>query len=191
MNAYDYPASKSKLDKLLDDWVRLHSQSAYRWLVDWWRTCSFFDDLWDGDNPPDRDSIRETLYAAIIDMPANPFFQRHADTLLPEMNCAIRHWLQANRFEEEQRIAAEQDIHDHERGQHDLMHGFVYRNQAGRMLCVVIELLHGRDFLYRRTDIAYQIHCALHPETLTEYLKDLEAKDGVDKGSRQKAKQGK
>jgi len=64
---------------------------AREWLLSLWNAIQVFDDMADGDFP-DRDNLVDTICDTLVNMPSNPFFLRHAETLLPLMAVAILKW---------------------------------------------------------------------------------------------------
>ncbi len=63
------------------------------------RVSHVWDDLVDLDKPVDEITINRTFYALLIDLPSNPFFRRHMDTLLPLMAMGAMNYEIANAYE--------------------------------------------------------------------------------------------
>lgn len=68
-----------------------------------------WDDLIDKDKPMGDMEIGRAFFTAMVGIPSNPFFQQHADALLPVMAGACFNYQIANRFErgtQEQKVLA-------------------------------------------------------------------------------------
>lgn len=75
---------------------------AVDWLLDLWAAIQVFDDVADGD-PVDRQRLDTVIWATLVDMPGNAFFQAHATHLLPLMATAILKWKASDTAEREGR----------------------------------------------------------------------------------------
>ena len=60
-----------------------------------WNAIQVFDDMADGDFP-DRENLLATIADTLVNMPANPFFQANAGTLLPLLAVSILKWRAAD-----------------------------------------------------------------------------------------------
>jgi hypothetical protein len=70
---------------------------ATDWLLDLWRVIQVFDDIHDGDPAGD---VMPALWAALVSMPGNPFYQAHAPALQAAVATAILKWHAANEAED-------------------------------------------------------------------------------------------
>lgn len=59
----------------------------------------FWDDLIDGDKKLSHADINGAMQSALVDLPLNPFYQRHLPTLMPLVIVAIHNWKAATDFE--------------------------------------------------------------------------------------------
>lgn len=100
---------------------------AADWLLDLWRVIQLFDDVQDGDPPGDP---MPALWAALIGMPCNPFYQAHAAALQSSVATAVLKWHAANTAETE-RWADERS--------------FVWRAAYYDVVLLVTLLCHGKD----------------------------------------------
>ena len=91
-----------------EEWRELRDAKLYEWLQDEAAVdyvvsvsdlCEVFDDLIDGDKEVTPADIHRTLFAALVDLPANPFFHRHTSALVPVHLTGIAAWIDANRLE--------------------------------------------------------------------------------------------
>ena len=71
-------------------------QPAADWLLDLWRVIQVFDDIHDGDEVAD---VMPALWAGLVTMPGNPFYQANAAALQAAVATAILKWHAANEAE--------------------------------------------------------------------------------------------
>lgn len=57
------------------------------------------DDVWDQDEPVSREEIAKGFFLALVDIPLNPFFQAHQNTLVGAQIIAFNAWQDANEME--------------------------------------------------------------------------------------------
>jgi hypothetical protein len=67
-------------------------ESAVLWLMDLWNLVQVFDDVADGDEI-DRPDLDRAIFAAIVGMPQNSFFQKHSADLLPALTQMVLKWM--------------------------------------------------------------------------------------------------
>ncbi len=67
--------------------------AAVDWLLDLWSTIQAFDDMHDGDKVED---VMPALWASLVSMPGNPFYQANAPALQGAVATAILKWHAAN-----------------------------------------------------------------------------------------------
>ena len=72
-------------------------QPAADWLLDLWRVIQVFDDIHDGDEVAD---VMPALWAGLVTMPGNPFYQANAAALQAAVATAILKWHAANEAED-------------------------------------------------------------------------------------------
>ncbi len=70
--------------------------TAIDWLLDLWSTIQVFDDMHDGDPVGD---VMPALWASLVSMPGNPFYQSNAAALQGAVATAILKWHAANEAE--------------------------------------------------------------------------------------------
>jgi hypothetical protein len=71
--------------------------AAVDWLLDLWRVIQVFDDVHDGDPVAD---VMPALWAGLVSMPGNPFYQANAAALQAAVATAILKWHAANEAED-------------------------------------------------------------------------------------------
>jgi hypothetical protein len=67
--------------------------AAVDWLIDLWSTIQVFDDMHDDDAVED---VMPALWASLVSMPGNPFYQSNAGALQGAVATAILKWHAAN-----------------------------------------------------------------------------------------------
>jgi hypothetical protein len=126
---------------------------AHDWLMSLWNAIQVFDDMADGDFPE-----RENLFACVADtlcnMPANPFFQVHAQTLVPLLAVALLKWRAAD---------------DVERDGSPSEASFIWRAGFYDIILAVVQLVHGQEVA---RDMAQHV-MNLYGETYADYVKEF------------------
>lgn len=75
-------------------------EDAVSWLLDMWNLIQVLDDFADGDDVQRKD-LDAAIYAAIVGLPANAFFQRNATSLLPALTQMVLKWMASDIAERE------------------------------------------------------------------------------------------
>ena len=73
---------------------------AAEWLLMLWQAIQTFDDYADGDQV-ERQTLDATIWNTLVAMPQNPFFMRHAASLLPVLSTMVLKWQASDRVERE------------------------------------------------------------------------------------------
>lgn len=105
--------------------------AAVDWLLDLWRVIQVFDDIHDGDPVAD---VMPALWAGLVTMPGNPFYQANAAALQAAVATAILKWHAANEAED----AGKAD----ERS-------YVWRAAYYDVVLLVTLLCHGKEYALR------------------------------------------
>lgn len=74
------------------------SESSVNFLCDLYLVIQAWDDFYDGDDMP-REHKLMAIWASLIGIPSNQFFQRHAHFLLPIISGMVLKWESANQLE--------------------------------------------------------------------------------------------
>ena len=127
--------------------------AAAAWLLDLWQVIQVFDDFADGD-PVDREVLDAAIYASLVDLPANPFYQAHAATLSPLVASAVLRWKGSDTAERN--------------GQADAR-SFVWRAAYYDVILMVVMLCHGPKAAMYAADKVM----ALYGEKLDDYVKEF------------------
>ena len=124
------------------------------------RISQTWDDLVDGDKPVDAQAINRMMFAALIELPENTFYQQHAFTLVPIIRSHIADWMAANALEyqgiEAQRIA------------------FVIRDNVGAIVTQCAYLIGGYEWMCE-VNVAVRRH--VHDEPFDEYRSNFGSKN--------------
>lgn len=102
---------------------------AHDWVMGLWNAIQVFDDMADGDFP-DRENLLAMIADTLCNMPANPFFRAHMDTLCPLIAVAILKWKAAD---------------DAEREGKPNETSFVWRAGFYDIILAVVQLVHGEE----------------------------------------------
>jgi hypothetical protein len=105
--------------------------AAVDWLLDLWRVIQVFDDIHDGDPVAD---VMPALWAGLVTMPGNPFYQANAAALQAAVATAILKWHAANEAEDA--------------GQAD-ERSYVWRAAYYDVVLLVTLLCHGKEYALR------------------------------------------
>lgn len=74
-------------------------QHAAEFLWQWLCLCHTWDDLVDRDADVPEQMINEAFVLALLELPCNPFFERHRVHLVPLMRMTVLDWMAANELE--------------------------------------------------------------------------------------------
>lgn len=127
----------------------------------------FWDDLHDADKPITRQEIHGAMWACLVELPSNPFYQKHFQALQATLHNAIANWMAANEFEQS----------DDDK---NLATAYVIRSDYANLLIQCAYLVGGKEWMF---EIAPKIRQAWTVESFTKYKQNL----GIEKASRNKA----
>lgn len=127
---------------------------AVDWLLDLWRAIQVFDDVADGD-PIDRKLLDEAIWATLVDMPGNAFFQAHATHLLPLIATAILKWKASDTAEREGRASEKT---------------FIWRAAYYDIILLAVSLCHGPQTAMARAEAVMD----LYGERFEDYRKEMD-----------------
>ena len=131
------------------------SREAEQWLLDMWEAFQGLDDWRDGDQNENKD-IERVIYLTLVQMPSNPFFQAHANRLLPVLSNVVLKWTAANVMEDAK----------HEE---QLPKAYMWRAGFYDLILEVVNVSHGFNF----AQSAAPYILALYGETYEEYKKEF------------------
>lgn len=125
-----------------------------------YRVLHVWDDIVDGDKPLTASDVNGAFRAALVDLPMNRFFRKHADTLVPILSAGITAWEVSNVFERS-------DDRELWRKAHML------RVHVGAVFVMCAELVGGREWA---TQVAPSMYDLVQGDTLAQYLDEMERK---------------
>jgi hypothetical protein len=126
---------------------------AAAWLIDLWHVTQTFDDVADGD-AVDRKVLDDTVWRALVNMPANSFFMAHAGQLLPALGTAILKWKASD---------------DAERSGQADEKSFVWRATYYDLVLLVVLLCQGRESAMEKAGAVM----ALYGESFAKYREEF------------------
>jgi hypothetical protein len=142
------------------EWIRANLKQVFsmpdeacEWLCDLFDLIQVFDDFADGD-AVSRDTLNNAIWASIVGMPSNPFFQRNAAYLLPHLGTAILKWQASDSVERE--------------GKQNAM-SFSWRASYYDVVLACVYLVHGKTEAIR---LAPHV-MALYGEKFDDYMKEF------------------
>jgi hypothetical protein len=141
-----------ELNRHLSETLALPAEAVH-WLMDVWACIQLFDDVADKD-PITRHELDRVIWASLVAMPANPFFDAKKGALLPVLTTMILKW-QASDIAERS-------------GQADAR-SYVWRAGYYDLVLMAVHLCHGVE---TATKLAPTV-MNLYGETLTEYMKEF------------------
>lgn len=133
---------------------------AAEWLLMVWQAIQTFDDVADDDEVL-RAELDATIWNVLVAMPQNPFFARHAGTLLPLLGTMVLKWQASDRVERD--------------GQADAR-SFTWRAGYYELILVAVQLIHGPA---AAMSVAHQV-LNMYGENLDSYLAEFGPKGGGD-----------
>jgi hypothetical protein len=128
--------------------------SAQLWLYDLWDVVQGMDD-WRDNDPVDAKEKEKVIYQVMVALPSNPFFQQHANHLLPLLSNAILKWCGANKLED---------------NKEDLHKAYMWRAIYYDILLEVVRLVHGYVAAAEVSDYVAK----MYGETFNDYKKEFE-----------------
>lgn len=115
-----------------------------------------WDDLVDGDKEVCIEDINRAFWLALVEIPQNPFFQRHQAQLTPLLRAAVADWMDAGSLEQGDN--------------HERTLAFVLRDAVGGLVSQCAYLIGGYEWM--RT-VSPDVRRMVHDETLDTYLRRL------------------
>jgi hypothetical protein len=145
-------AAEQCLERNFVDALRL-PEPAVLWLLDLWRAIQVLDDVADGE-AVDRQALDEVIWAVLVDMPGNTFFQAQSANLLPAVATAILKWKASDVAEREGRADEK---------------SFVWRAAYYDIILLTVSLCHGPRIAMTMANSVM----AMYGETFADYRKEF------------------
>ena len=131
---------------------------AAEWLLMLWQAIQTFDDYADGDQV-ERQALDATIWNTLVAMPQNPFFMRHASSLLPVLSTMVLKWQASDRVEREGSADAR---------------SFTWRAGYYELVLMAVQLIHGPA---AAPSVAHKV-LGIYGENLDSYLAEFGPKQG-------------
>lgn len=129
---------RQKRNQLLQEWIC--DAAAIRFVLDVFEVCEVWDDLVDKDKPICNERINRAFATALIEINANPFYQRFYANISPVLLIGLNQWLDANKLDKGSKS--------------DRALAYVLRGWYCELVSEAIYLLHGWD---RLRDVSMEI----------------------------------
>lgn len=130
--------------------------AASEWLCDIFQVIQHIDDIAD-DGSITRPALNGLLWKSLVSLPANPFFQMYAHSLIPLLQSAVMKWQAADHVERQ--------------GIKDQLHkAYVWRAGFYDLVLHCFLLIHGPE---AATADGWKV-LALYGEKLNEYLAEFD-----------------
>lgn len=126
-------------------------QDAVDWLCEFWNFIQVMDDAADGDKI-DRGELDRAVWASLVKMPTNGFYQAHSAWLVPALAQVVLKWLASD--------LAERSGEADERS-------YMWRAGYYDVVCLVVALVHGPS-----SEMSWKA-LGMYGETCAEYLKEF------------------
>lgn len=143
-------------DREFLDQVFLGNAAAVDLAVMLSRISHVWDDLIDGDKPVSGKDINQVFYALLIELPSNPFYRQHMDTLLPLMAMGALNYEIANSYEKVGTIDR-------------LALAHVLRYSAADVLTAIALIIGGPDWVRK---VGPELRQRCQKDTLENYLEE-------------------
>lgn len=141
---------------MLRFWLK-ENEDAVRFCLDVFSISQTLDDLVDRDAPVSGEEIERMAMLMFSDIPRNPFYRQHQDSLQSFMETALMYWMDANKLEA--------------RGEAGRRLAFVFRDIIGGLANKCALLIGGFDWW---SLVTLDIHRRMtHDETYESYARDL------------------
>ena len=163
---FDTPEWRQVRDHKLREWVQ--DESALAWFLDFCHVCEIFDDMADQDKPISKADIATALFAALVEMPTNPFFTNHRQVLAGVIITGINAWLDANELERTEYAEGTKYVE-----MEDTIKAYCLRDFYMELLAVIIYLTAGPDQMRK---VSLDVRRFFQNESFVEYARKLDGR---------------
>lgn len=122
------------------------------------RASQVLDDLIDRDKPVTSETIYQTFWEILIEIPSNNFYRANEVTLRPLMAAALQDWKDSVTLERDE-------------SHHNKTLAFVLRDQLTSLVVQCACLVGGFDWMQK---VSKDIRLQFHSETLGAYINELD-----------------
>ena len=161
---FDTPEWRQVRDHKLREWVQ--DETALAWFLDFCHVCEIFDDMFDQDKPIAKADIATALFAALVEMPTNPFFANHRQALAGVIITGINAWLDANELERTEYAEGTKYVE-----MEDTIKAYCLRDFYMELLAVIIYLTVGPD---QMREVSLEVRRFFQNESFVEYARKLD-----------------
>lgn len=120
------------------------------------RVSQVIDDLVDQDKPVSTDLIKKAFWDCLVEIPLNPFYQKHFTSLLPQIQIFFNDWLDSCELEK--------------RDDHGQNIAFVLRDSIGGIIIHCAYLIGGYPWMRK---VSSDVRDHIFEDTLEQYKEDL------------------
>lgn len=145
--------------KMISGWMQ-GNLAAVEFCLQFFFVCHLWDDLIDKDVEREDAAINSAFWMAMVEIPSNPFYQRHIHTLQPIIANAIMEWHAANELQSS-------DLPDMEHHRHI---AYTLRLSILSVITTCARIVGGYEWALNVTP---EIRLYGQRETLNEYIEDL------------------
>lgn len=141
----------------------LGDKAAFAFCQKIFNISQVMDDLVDKDKPVADDLIMKTFWDCLIEVPKNPFYMRHAPTLIPLMQVFLVDYRDSVLLERNEKL-------DDEMKDHGKNIAFVLRDSVGSIVTHCAYLVGGYDHM---AQIQEKVRLIIFDESLEQYKEGL------------------
>ncbi|GAB7221304.1 hypothetical protein VoSk93_05150 [Vibrio owensii] len=139
----------------------LGDKAAIDFVVKLFNISQIFDDLIDKDKPVSDEDIFRSYWLCLIELPKNPFYMRHAATLIPMMQIFLVDYRDSVILERERALTE---------NEHGKNIAFVLRDSIGSIITHCAYLIGGYEHM---ANISVQVREVIFDESLEAYKEGL------------------
>ncbi len=132
------------------------NEDAARFIEAVAKVSQVWDDLYDKDRPVADETLNRAFWIAMVDIPSNPFYQRHFEELQPIVRAGIMDWMASNDLEQG--------------SEHDKEVAYVLRDTITGIITHCAYLVGGYNWMKH---VNTKVRRALHDEPMGEYKESI------------------
>ena len=164
---FDTPEWRRIRDEKLREWIQ--NDHAVQWLIDFGQVCEVVDDLIDRDKPVADSAISGLLFATLVEMPNNLFFQANRAVLSGIVVTGINAWLDANTMERTQYAATTKYAEMEE-----LIRAFSLRGWYVEIISAILYITRGPTVM---REISLEVRAFFNSESFVDYAARVAHRD--------------
>lgn len=137
---------------------------AVDFCADIFKVSQIWDDMVDGDKKVSNIDINRAFWLCIVEIPSNPFYKRHFNTLQPILQVFMVDWMDSCRLERQ---------NDHSKNI-----AWVLRDSVSSLVIHCARLIGGFEWM---NQISVRVRKAIYDEPLADYKRNLEEGEALGK----------